>query len=56
MLELAAKKGIKSWIREVPIGPEGCAEVVTKVNDNKLGEGVYRFVSDLIVRILAVIC
>lgn len=41
MLDLASKQNIESWIEKIPISPEGCAEAVKRVGDNKVR---YRFV------------
>ncbi|KAF2096503.1 GroES-like protein [Rhizodiscina lignyota] len=35
MLQLAAEKGVKSWVQEVEISPEGCKEVVERVYNNE---------------------
>lgn len=40
MLNLAAEKGIKSWVEEIQISPEGLKEALTRVHDNKIK---YRF-------------
>ena len=36
MLDLASKQNIKSWVEEVPISEKGCADVVTRVAENKV--------------------
>jgi alcohol dehydrogenase (NADP+) len=41
MLDLASKQNIKSWVEEIPISAEGCAEAVKRVGENKVR---YRFV------------
>lgn len=41
MLDLAAKQNIKSWIETVDVGPEGCAQAVQAVDNNKVR---YRYV------------
>ncbi|RDW80937.1 putative cinnamyl alcohol dehydrogenase [Coleophoma crateriformis] len=40
MLQLAAEKGIKSWVEEVPISKTGLAEAVTRLKNNDVR---YRF-------------
>lgn len=40
MLELAAKKGIKSWVEEIPVGEEGCKKAVERLQANDVR---YRF-------------
>jgi alcohol dehydrogenase (NADP+) len=40
MLQLAADKGIKSWVEEIQIGEEGCKEAVTRLKGNDVK---YRF-------------
>lgn len=34
MLDLASKQNITTWIEKIPISEAGCAEVVTRVNNN----------------------
>lgn len=40
MLELAAEKGLKAWVEEVPISPEGLKMAVTRLHKNDVR---YRF-------------
>ncbi|KAI9728035.1 MAG: hypothetical protein M1834_007849 [Cirrosporium novae-zelandiae] len=40
MLELASRKGLKSWVETVQVGEEGCKEAVERVKGNKVH---YRF-------------
>lgn len=40
MLQLAADKGIKSWVEEIQIGEEGLKEAVTRLKKNDIK---YRF-------------
>lgn len=40
MLQLAAEKGVESWVEEIPISAEGLKTAVTKLHDNKVR---YRF-------------
>lgn len=35
MLQLAADKGIKTWVEELPIGPEGLKEAMTRMDKSK---------------------
>jgi alcohol dehydrogenase (NADP+) len=40
MLQLAADKGIKSWVEEIPISKDGLKEAVTRLKKNDVR---YRF-------------
>ncbi|KAF8247666.1 NADPH-dependent medium chain alcohol dehydrogenase [Wilcoxina mikolae CBS 423.85] len=40
MLNLAAEKGVKSWVEEIQVGEEGCKEAVERLNRNDVR---YRF-------------
>lgn len=41
MLEIAAEKGVKPWVEEVPISEEGCHVALTRCEE---GDVRYRFV------------
>lgn len=41
MLELAAEKGVKPWVEEIPISEKGCEEALNRCNE---GDVRYRFV------------